>query len=95
MSLIFYVDLTRFLKEYQKRIDKKIENIEWYVDEQTFHGYIVTDNLVYCFESDINNIPETVKMLLTEDGMILGVKLEQVDIKIEQPKTINLVTKNG
>jgi hypothetical protein len=95
MSLIFYVDSKRFLKEYYKRVDKKIDNMEWYVDETLFHGYIVTDNVIYCFETQPDAIPEPIKMLISEDGMVLGIKLEQVDVKIEQqPKPI-WVTEDG
>ena len=88
MTVIYYLDELRFIKECRKR-SNKIDLMRWYSDTDTLHCFINTDNEVYSFDCPVNDIPEPVKMLLNEDGQILGIRTETVNVKIENQVPVN------
>ena len=95
MGITFIVDSVRFEKEYRIRIgSNKNENVEWYVDRNTLHAYIVTPGKVYYYSTGINNIPASLKGLFIPNGEVRGIIKNSRTIEVSQNPNIEKLKLN-
>jgi len=92
MGLLFKVDSERFYKLYQLHVQNVAENhVEWFVDEDMIHMYIITGIKNYYYTVLKSEISQLIKSIISKEGVVLGI-IEQDPIVLKDQVDIAKVT---